>query len=138
MEEKSGLDIDTTNCSNNTTMEANGLESKNGSSEYLNNDKADKNEDIGNNIKEDKKSPSGESSSETYSGDFDYTLWDYTPDKSVQIDYSNMDPSQPCFNIRGVSYTPPGWKRRYHKCSNSDQEEVCAKKRLKYEEDNED
>ena len=34
---------------------------------------------------------------------------------TLQINDYNMDPSQPCFNIRGVSYTPPGWKRKYPK-----------------------
>ena len=127
MEKGSGADKETENCdipcseggrTEDSTLEA---EAADESSENLSNCK----DDEPSNCKEDENSPGS---------DLDYSVWDYTPDKSVELDY-NMDPSQPCFNIRGVSYTPPGWKRKYSKRSNSpsDQEEVCAKKKLKFE-----
>ena len=48
----------------------------------------------------------------------DYTLWDYIPDPSISINsprhYSKQH-SQPMFCLRGKSYTPPGWQRKYYK-----------------------
>ena len=41
----------------------------------------------------------------------DYTDWDYVDDPSFEE--MPFTASQPCFNIRGVSYTPPGWMRKY-------------------------
>ena len=48
----------------------------------------------------------------------DFSVWDYTPDKSSNI----ASASQPCFSIRGISYTPPGWKRKYKHSRPSDDE----------------
>ena len=45
--------------------------------------------------------------------DIDWGDWDYVPDESCDPYYCPQ--SQPCFCIRGVSYTPPGWVRKYKK-----------------------
>ena len=43
--------------------------------------------------------------------------------------------SQQCFNKRGVSYTPPGWKREYKRIKRSQTEsKPPAAKKMKYEE----
>ena len=39
--------------------------------------------------------------------------WEYKDDPEFIYDGASMDPSQPCDNVRGVSYTPPGWRRVY-------------------------
>ena len=64
----------------------------------------------------------------------DFSQWDYIPDPSVNENspsyYANQQ-SQPCCCIRGVSYTPPGWKRKYRKrtkSEGSDSEKKAAKK----------
>ena len=49
------------------------------------------------------------------------------------LEEASKYPSQACFNVRGVSYTPPSWKRVYKKRPNEnvDGEEAqapCAKK----------
>ena len=41
--------------------------------------------------------------------------WEYEDDPEFIYDGASMDPSQPCDNVRGVSYTPPGWRRVYFK-----------------------
>ena len=43
--------------------------------------------------------------------DIDWGDWDYVPDESCDPYYCPQ--IQPCFRIRGVSYTPPGWVRKY-------------------------
>ena len=52
---------------------------------------------------------SGDSSSE---GEL---CWVYEDDPEYTYDGASMDPSQPCDNVRGVSYTLPGWRRVYFK-----------------------
>lgn len=58
-------------------------------------------------------------SDETNSDDsLDYSVWDYIPDPSIEKDdpdYFMNQRSQPCHTLRGSSYTPPGWKRKYHR-----------------------
>ena len=61
----------------------------------------------------------------------------YEPDPSISKDsprHYTKQQSQPCSNIRGVSYTPPGWQRRRAKKSKgeSDIGDSEAKKKLKY------
>lgn len=41
--------------------------------------------------------------------------------------------SQPCHTIRGVSYTPPGWKRKYHRKRKAKKEEENAETDPEYE-----
>ena len=68
-------------------------------------------------------SPTGQQSSTSWS---DYEdSWDYVLDENY-----NGPPSQslPCFNRRGVSYTPPGWKRKYKR-------KLHVPKKLKYDKD---
>ena len=77
-------------------------------------------EDSGNN---DEESIIGESRDSTNSDDsLDYSVWDYTPDSSFKDtpDYYYNYPGQPCHSLRGASYTPPGWKRRYHRKRNEE------------------
>ena len=49
--------------------------------------------------------------------DIDWGDWDYVPDESCDPYYCPQ--SQPYFCIRGVSYTPPGWVRKYKKRTKS-------------------
>ena len=49
--------------------------------------------------------------------DIDWGDWDYVRDESCDPYYCPQ--SQPCFCIRGVSYTPPGWVRKYKKRTKS-------------------
>ena len=57
-------------------------------------------------------------SEQSSSGSVDYSDWDYVPDRSISYDsprhYSNYH-SQPYCSLRGVSYTPPGWIKKYRK-----------------------
>lgn len=55
--------------------------------------------------KEEASSESGDS--DESSGSWYYDIYD--------MEEASKYPSQACFNIRGVSYTPPGWKRVYKK-----------------------
>ena len=48
--------------------------------------------------------------------DIDWGDWDYVPDELCDPYYCPQ--RQPCFCIRGVSYTPPGWVRKYKKRTN--------------------
>lgn len=60
--------------------------------------------------------------------------YDYIPDPTVSEDspsHYSKHPSLPCYcKIRGVSYTPPGWIRKYKKRSHkeTDSEEPVPKK----------
>ena len=69
--------------------------------------------------------------------DVDYSVWDYTPDQSVDKDdpdYYGMQQSQPCYSIRGGSYTPPGWKRKYtHRKRENEEDLKLAPKKLKFD-----
>lgn len=58
--------------------------------------------------------------------DIDLGDWDY---EIVDLEEAMKYASQACFNIRGVSYTPPGWKRVYkrRKCP---KRASCAKIKL--------
>lgn len=48
------------------------------------------------------------------------------------LEEASKYPSQPCSNIRGVSYTPPGWRRVYKKRPKDDESKdgdtPCAKR----------
>ena len=64
--------------------------------------------------------------------DIDYSLWDYVQDPSCDPNYISQ--SQPCSCIRGVSYTPPGWirKYKYKKCTNPSDAKTPAAKKIKF------
>ena len=53
--------------------------------------------------------------------------WEYVEEEGVHLNTLSMYQSQPCFNKRGVSYTPPGWVRKYKKRTKKTMPLPCAK-----------
>ena len=72
---------------------------------------------------------STDESEQSYDG-----TWDYVMDpKYKSIEEVPFSASQPCFCVRGVSYTPPGWVRKYNytKRARANEEKPPAAKKIK-------
>ena len=59
--------------------------------------------------------------------------WEYVQEEGVEPSTLLEYQSQPCFNKRGVSYTPPGWVRKYKKRMKHHTTATPAAKKLKME-----
>lgn len=116
-------------------IEQKNTEGESESRKEMDNKSSEKSDEV--NDESDKISEHGSASSSSDTNDdtddVDYSVWDYTPDQSINVD--NPSQSQPCCSLRGVSYTPPGWIRKYRKRtkeSNSEEEAAHAPKKLKF------
>ena len=70
------------------------------------------------------------SSTETVSSESEDSLsssWEYV--QETMSPSAEASQSQPCFSKRGVSYTPPGWKRKYK----SSKKKTTTSKKLKFD-----
>ena len=76
---------------------------------------------------------------ESDDSDVSYGSWDYEMDPAYTLETMPFYASQPCFCVRGVSYTPPGWVRKYRKRSrvtadHDEETKPSAAKKLKLDE----
>ena len=71
-----------------------------------------------------------ESSESDDASDISLGSWEYIQDPAYTVEEVPFSASQPCGNVRGVSYTPPGWIRKYRKRVHTDEPEPPAAKKI--------